>query len=406
MSNNYDSVLKEKKKYVDYVDDRPFIRRHLFLVNIFAILIILVISFVIYFNTTLSSKNIVLNDIDYFYNKFNSLYKNTGISNIDDIKFNGDISLEVDSNYDNIDDMNILRELKFNYSLISNDNNKYYSFNNDDYSFSYLEKGSKAFLTTNDMNVMYNINSNNDSKDESDIIDNIKLDKKTFTSDGKIVVSVSFSVDGNIVNDYLNSLSNNYFSLLNLFNIKIDNNTKYDITVKNDIFANDIISIKVVKKDDNNRGVLYISDNTFIYSDDNDNNYKGIFDIKDDSFMFKLYEGEELKIVLSGKGNDNSYVYNYQVINVVDNATIQIKKDNINTIYTVNMKKENGDKYVNILAIISNNNTSIDIDNIDFLNNSFISYDKLNDDDKDNLNNYIFKYYNCLKRLFNYVDNG
>lgn len=406
MSNNYDSVLKEKKKYVDYVDDRPFIRRHLFLVNIFAILIILVISFVIYFNTTLSSKNIVLNDIDYFYNKFNSLYKNTGISNIDDIKFNGDISLEVDSNYDNIDDMNILRELKFNYSLISNDNNKYYSINNDDYSFSYLEKGNKAFLTTSDMNVMYNINSNNDSKDENDIIDNIKLDKKTFTSDGKIVVSVSFSVDGNIVNDYLNSLSNNYFSLLNLFNIKIVNNTKYDITVKNDIFTNDIISIKVVKKDDNNRGVLYISDNTFTYSDDNDNNYKGVFDIKDDSFMFKLYEDEELKIVLSGNGNDNSYVYNYQVINVVDNATIQIKKDNINTIYTVNMKKEKGDKYMNILATISNNNTSIDIDNLEFLNNKFVLYDKLDETDKKKVDEYIFRYYNSLKRLFNYVDNG
>ncbi len=406
MSNNYDSVLKEKKKYVDYVDDRPFIRRHLFLVNIFAILIILVISFVIYFNTTLSSKNIVLNDIDYFYNKFNSLYKNTGISNIDDIKFNGDISLEFDSNYDNIDDMNILRELKFNYSLISNDNNKYYSINNDDYSFSYLEKGNKAFLTTSDMNVMYNINSNNDSKDENDIIDNIKLDKKTFTSDGKIVVSVSFSVDGNIVNDYLNSLSNNYFSLLNLFNIKIVNNTKYDITVKNDIFTNDIISIKVVKKDDNNRGVLYISDNTFTYSDDNDINYKGVFDIKDDSFMFKLYEDEELKIVLSGNGNDNSYVYNYQVINVVDNATIQIKKDNINTIYTVNMKKEKGDKYMNILATISNNNTSIDIDNLEFLNNKFVLYDKLDETDKKKVDEYIFRYYNSLKRLFNYVDNG
>ena len=405
MSNNYDSVLKEKKKYVDYVDDRPFIRRHLFLVNIFAILIILVISFVIYFNTTLSSKNIVLNDIDYFYNKFNSLYKNTGISNIDDIKFNGDISLEVDSNYDNIDDMNILRELKFNYSLISNDNNKYYSINNDDYSFSYLEKGSKAFLTTNDMNVMYNINSNNDSKDESDIIDNIKLDKKTFTSDGKIVVSVSFSVDGNIVNDYLNSLSNNYFSLLNLFNIKIDNNTKYDITVKNDIFANDIISIKVVKKDDNNRGVLYISDNTFTYSDDNDNNYKGVFDIKNDSFMFKFYNDEDLKFVISGKGSDNSYVYNYQVINVVDNAAIQIKKEKNKTVYTINIKKEKEDKYLNILATINNDATSIDIDNLEFLNNEFVSYSKLDEDTKKKLDDYIFKYYNSFKKLFDYVNN-
>ena len=65
MSNNYDSVLKEKKKYVDYVDDRPFIIRHLFIIDIFAILLFLFISFVIYFNTVLSSKNIVLNDLEY-----------------------------------------------------------------------------------------------------------------------------------------------------------------------------------------------------------------------------------------------------------------------------------------------------------------------------------------------------
>jgi hypothetical protein len=406
MSNNYDSVLKEKKKYVDYVDDRPFIRRHLFLVNIFAILIILVISFVIYFNTTLSSKNIVLNDIDYFYNKFNSLYKNTGISNIDDIKFNGDLSLEVDSNYDNIDDMNILRELKFNYSLISNDNNKYYSINNDDYSFSYLEKGGKAFLTTSDMNVMYNINSNNDNKDINDIIDNLKLDKQTFTSDGKIVVSVSFSVDGNIVNDYISSMGSNYSNILKMFNMRMDNNIKYDVTVKNDIFTNDIVSIKVVRRDNNNRGVLLISDNTFTYSDDNDNNYKGVFDIKNDSFMFKFYNDEDLKFVISGKGNDNSYVYNYQVINVVDNAAIQIKKEKNKTVYTINIKKEKEDKYLNILATVSNDNTSIDINKLEFLNNNFISYDKLSDDDKERFNNYIYRYYNRLNNLFNYVNNG
>lgn len=404
MSNNYDSVLKEKKKYVDYVDDRPFIRKHLFIIDMFAILLFLFISFVIYFNTVLSSKNIVLNDLEYLNNKIYSLYKNTGISNIDDIKFNGDVSLEVDSNYDNLNDMNILKELKFNYSLFSSGDNKYYSINNDDYSFSYLEKGSKAFLTTSDMNVMYNINSNNDNKDINDIIDNLKLDKQTFTSDGKIVVSVSFSVDGNIVNDYISSMGSNYSNILKMFNMRMDNNIKYDVTVKNDIFTNDIVSIKVVRRDNNNRGVLLISDNTFTYNDDNDNNYKGVFDIKNDSFMFKFYNDEDLKFVISGKGSDNSYVYSYQVINVVNNAIIQIKKESDRTIYTINIKRENDNKYMNILATVSNDNTSIDIDNLEFLNNKFVLYDKLDETDKKKVDEYIFRYYNSLKRLFDYVN--
>lgn len=404
MSNNYDSVLKEKKKYVDYVDDRPFIRRHLFIIDIFAILLFLFISFVIYFNTVLSSKNIVLNDLEYLHNRIYSLYKNTGISNIDDIKFNGDVSLEVDSNYDNLNDMDILRKLEFNYSLLLNDDNKYYSINNGDYSFSYLEKGSKAFLTTSDMNVMYNINSNNDDKDINDIIDNLRLDKHTFTSDGKIVVSVSFSVDGNIVNDYISSMGNNYSNILKIFNMKIDNNIKYDVTVKNDIFTNDIVSIKIVRRDNNNRGVLFISDNTFTYSDDNDNNYKGVFDIKDDSFMFKFYSDEELKLVISGNGSDNSYVYSYQVINVVNNAIIQIKKESDRTVYTINIKRENDNKYMNILATVSNDNTSVDIDNLEFLNNKFVWYDRLDEADKKKIDKYIFRYYNSLKGLLDYVN--
>lgn len=404
MSNNYDSVLKEKKKYVDYVDDRPFIRKHLFIIDMFAILLFLFISFVIYFNTVLSSKNIVLNDLEYLNNKIYSLYKNTGISNIDDIKFNGDVSLEVDSNYDNLNDMNILKELKFNYSLFSSGDNKYYSINNDDYSFSYLEKGGKAFLTTSDMNVMYNVNSNNDNKDINDIIDNLKLDKQTFTSDGKIVVSVSFSIDGNIVNDYISSMGSNYSNILKMFNMRMDNNIKYDVTVKNDIFTNDIVSIKIVRRDSNNRGVLLISDNTFTYNDDNDNNYKGVFDIKNDSFMFKFYNDEDLKFVISGKGSDNSYVYSYQVINVVNNAIIQIKKESDRTIYTINIKRENDNKYMNILATVSNDNTSIDIDNLEFLNNKFVLYDKLDETDKKKVDEYIFRYYNSLKRLFDYVN--
>ncbi len=404
MSNNYDSVLKEKKKYVDYVDDRPFIRKHLFIINIFALSILLPISFGIYFLTILSPQNIFLNDLNYLNNKFYNLYKNLGINDINNLNLNGNIVLEINSNYDNTDDMNLIKKLTFDYSLIEKEDNKYLSISNVDYPFSYLEKNSRAFLATSDMNVIYDTNTEK-TKDINEISNSIDLTKQTFISDGKIVTNLSFEIDGNTINELLNSFSKKYINILKLFNIDFDNSAKYEFTFKNDIFTNNIISIKIVKRSENNREVLVINDNTFTYSDDNDNNYKATLDIKNNDFTFKFYNQEKLKFVISGKGNDNSYVYNYQVINVVDNAAIQIKKEKNKTVYTINIKKEKEDKYLNILATINNDATSIDIDNLEFLNNEFVSYSKLDEDTKKKVDDYIFKYYNSFKNLFDYVNN-
>lgn len=403
MSNNYDSVLKEKKKYVDYVDDRPFIRKHLFIINVFALSILLLISFGIYFLTILSPQNIFLNDLNYLNNKFYNLYKNLGINDINNLNLNGNIVLEVNSNYDNTDDINLIKKLTFDYSLLEKEGNKYLSISNVDYPFSYLEKNNKAFLATSDMNVIYDTNTEK-TKDINEISNSIDLTKQTFISDGKIVTNLSFEIDGNTINELLNSFSKKYIDILKLFNIDFDNSAKYEFTFKNDIFTNNIISIKIVKRSENNRGVLVINDNTFTYSDDNDNNYKATLNIKSNDFTFKFYNQEKLKFVISGKGNDNSYVYNYQVINVVDNAAIQIKKEKNKTVYTINVKKEKEDKYLNILATINNDATSIDIDNLEFLNNEFVSYSKLDEDTKKKLDDYIFKYYNSFKNLFDYVN--
>ena len=404
MSNNYDSVLKEKKKYVDYVDDRPFIRKHLFIINVFALSILLLISFGIYFLTILSPQNIFLNDLNYLNNKFYNLYKNLGINDINNLNLNGNIVLEVNSNYDNTDDINLIKKLTFDYSLLEKESNKYLSISNVDYPFSYLEKNNKAFLATSDMNVIYDTNAEK-TKDITEISNSIDLTKQTFISDGKIVTNLSFEIDGNTINELLNSFSKKYIDILKLFNIDFDNSAKYEFTFKNDIFTNNIISIKIVKRSENNREVLVINDNTLTYSDDNDNNYKATLDIKSNDFTFKFYNQEKLKFVISGKGNDNSYVYNYQVINVVDNAAIQIKKEKNKTVYTINIKKEKEDKYLNILATINNDAISIDIDNLEFLNNEFVSYSKLDEDTKRKLDDYIFKYYNSFKNLFDYVNN-
>ena len=59
---------------------------------------------------------------------------------------------------------------------------------------------------------------------------------------------------------------------------------------------------------------------------------------------------------------------------------------------------------MNILATVSNDNTSIDIDNLEFLNNKFVWYDRLDEADKKKVDKYIFRYYNSLKGLLDYVN--
>ena len=46
----------------------------------------------------------------------------------------------------------------------------------------------------------------------------------------------------------------------------------------------------------------------------------------------------------------------------------------------------------------------IDIDNLEFLNNKFVWYDRLDEADKKKVDKYIFRYYNSLKGLLDYVN--
>jgi hypothetical protein len=109
-----------------------------------------------------------------------------------------------------------------------------------------------------------------------------------------------------------------------------------------------------------------------------------------------------MSYILSGKGDDSSYIYNYQVINVIDNFSLQIKKDDNKINYILNIKRDNDDKYLDMLINLSlEYSNSYNNDN-SFVSNDYISYDDMNIEDREKVNNYVFKIYYSLYNLLVY----
>ncbi len=416
MANQYDSVLKEKKKYEDVVDDRHFLRRHALSIDFILIFLLLVVSFGIYFFTVLSPSSMIVSDVLEFLDSVSVIYDQFDFEDAcqEEVHLEGDVSLEVDSNYDNKEDMDFLKNLQFDYSFMDDGVVKWLEISGSDADFSYYEDVSNGYFVSDDDNILYDLeqdgslyfsyagldmNIENFLEEE---LGNIEFNQSVFVSDGELVVSVDFNLAGDKVKAMLSRLDSGNSDFVSSLSSYVSNSATYEFTFKNEVFSNDLISFKMVIRDGDYRGVLTFSDSVFEYSDA-DSTYQGVLKVEDDDFSFRFYEGEEMKFIVSGKGNDTSYVYTYQVINVVDNLSLQIKKEDLENIYTVNIKKEDEDKYLNLLATIHlkyDSNVLID-DGI--LDNEFVSYSQLGDEKKSEIDRYTYRLVNGLSNLFEYV---
>lgn len=416
MSNQYDSVLKEKKKYEEVIDDRHFLRKHALAIDFLVVVVILLISFIIYFFKVLSPSKMIYDDVMDFLNYTSAIYKNLDLDYDfkENYHFEGDVSIETDSNYDNKDDMNLLKNLNFNYSLLINDEHKMLDINSDSYDFTYYEDSKNGYYNIKDKYILYDLVKDNslyfiNQETKTDIsnfltneLNKINFKKSAFISNGELVASVEFSLTGKEVKDMLNNFNSDIYNYVVDKNL-ISDTIKYEFTIKDEIFSNDLIDLKVVIKQGDYRGVLTYQDGTFEYSDDN-HNYKGVLKVDGNDFSFRFYEGDDMKFIISGKGSNNSYIYTYQVINIVDNLSLQVKRDDSENLYTLNIKKENEDKYVNLLASISlKYDNNVNFKDLEFLKQDFKAYTELDDKEKDTIDNDTHRLSNALTNLFEYV---
>ena len=427
MDNNYNSVLKEKEKFEDVIDDRPFLRRHIFAINFLIVVLIVFISFVIYFFTILTPTSILKNDFIKIYNDFNSITSNIKIDYDLRNRFHiyGDGSIKLTTDYDNKTLVNYLNNYKVNYSSISNDN--YYLLNLDygNSKFIYEINNMEQFIDTLGYDLkLDNLNSNVSINTYYKILsivknslleelDNLELKKEVYPLNGKIVVDVNIILSGKDINRIYTNIINKLLSdseckdFINLLNSEILNRDRivndgssYSLQVRNDMFSNSIYDFKLVIRDGSYRGVISYKDNEIVY-DNGDIKYSYKLNIDNNNFEIKTSIDDKLYAVFSGSGNDSGYTYNYQVIDKVDKMSLQIKKgESYNYIFSY--VKEDRDKNCNLL-INFNISSDAEYNVVEINHEKSTDYKSLEDIDKEKIRLVNYQIYEYLKELYEYL---
>lgn len=358
MSDKYDEILKEKPKYAD---PEPLISKKnkyfkiSLLVGIILSLIVILISYIFYYNIVLASESIVLNNINKVVKKYNYIYSNIVPSYLDQ------------NNY-SIDSTISYNDRKYNYLYVKNGKEQSRTFSNEDRFITFYTVNSKNYIKTS--NIQYYIEREESKKNLSDIntmkqsleleptafiyselfngvstdlsknyynLDNVnktiddirnnfnsyiakdKYIKKLYLLNKKLIVEVNLTLNTNDLN-----------SILGDNNLKLNDNLNVNITTKNDAITNEIDNVKVVINNEtlNKRTVITYDNKSVTITDDKGTNKKIVFNKKSNYYDVKFYNNNILYSVLSLENSSNKYVYAYRVIDKLYSINLEVNKDN------------------------------------------------------------------------------
>ena len=363
MSDKYDEILKEKPKYAD---PEPLISKKnkyfkiSLLVGIILSLIVILISYIFYYNIVLASESIVLNNINKVVKKYNYIYSDI-------------IPSYLDQNNYSIDSTISYNDRKYNYLYVKNGKEQSRTFSNEDRFITFYTVNSKNYIKTS--NIQYYIEREESKKNLSDIntmkqsleleptafiyselfngvstdlsknyynLDNVnktiddirnnfnsyiakdKYIKKLYLLNKKLIVEVNLSLNTNDLN-----------SILGDNNLKLNDNLNVNITTKNDAITNEIDNVKVVINNEtqNKRTVITYDNKSVTITDDKGTNKKIVFNKKSNYYDVKFYNNNILYSVLSLENNSNKYVYAYRVIDKLYSINLEVNKENDNVKY-------------------------------------------------------------------------
>ena len=355
MSDKYDTILKEKKVYEDYTPEHPMFKKFM-LIGIFVSFIIIIISYIYYYNTFLNGEAIILNNILKLRDNYSVI-------------FNGYNSYNFDDNY-MLDGTVSVNNFNYKYTFIRDGNRiKRSFFNNDRFiSYYYVDNGSYVKFSGMDKYIsipfeLYDINSYyNDYKDINNNVysffSKILLDDNVLNINNRFYTIDNFlDVINNIKSNFTNSInSNRYNKKFYFYNgrpvVKIDLslNTKdinnilgngdnnltvlddYDviITVRNDAIMNDIKNVKVIinNKTKDTREVIFYDGVDLMYTDVSGTVYKYNLKIDSKRFNLKIFKDDVLYSALEGEEDSNKYIYSYLYMDKLEKYTLELLNDN------------------------------------------------------------------------------
>ena len=414
MNDEYNSILKEKKVYEESTSEikHPMLKKFMFL-GIFLSLIVIVVSYIVYYNTVLSSDSVLLNNSLKLLDKYSVISK--GLS------FNYDLS----NNY-MLDGSITIDNVNYDYSFIKDNNKIKRTFSNDDRSVlyyfdsdlnymklsslgdSYIEKDNSLYsmddyfkdyqsisngiynyfyniLLSSSVdslyNRLYNIDNynyiiNNIRCNFNNYIDGDKYIKKFYFYNERPVVEVDLVLNTNDINKILGNGDNN---------LELSDDYNINIVSKNDAIMNDIVEVKIIinNKTKDTREVISYIDGNIVYVDSKGISNKMVLSEKDNDFILKFYKDDVLYSVLSGKREDDKYNYTYQVIDKIENVSLEVLNNKNEYSYLLSSNLNNNISTILIDGVYSSDGAiEEDIDGV-------IRYDDMNDIQKNIINNSI-----------------
>lgn len=377
MSDNYNEILKEKKVYEDPVvsHEHKFFKLSIF-VAILITLIIIGISYLVYYNTILDSESIFLNNIQTLTSKYEIFYNN--------IKPNYNLSksytLEGNISIDNIN---------YNYSFIKDNNKIKRTFQNNNNSIMYYYDSDLSYIKLSNLGDIYiekdnnlytieeyqnNLNSIKDNfynyiydsifntspyniynklyniDNHNKVINNIKTNFNTNISSNKYLKKFYLENKEPIVEINLSLTTPDINSILENNNLQVKDNYNIVITMKNNAIDNSIKSIKVVinNKTKDTRSVITYQSDSIEFVDDDGNTTKYTLTKNSNVNYIKVYKNDILYSVLSLKIENNTNTYEYHIIDNIYNVKLTLDYNKTEYNYKLETNIDNNLKNIEV----------------------------------------------------------
>ena len=374
--SKYDKILKQEKVFREPIVKKSKYTKYI-IIYCLLFTMLLITSYIIYYNTVLSPISIIKNDFTSLAKNLENIYQNIIPSQIG-ASLEGTITSE---------------KLNYNYGLIKEGNNYYLDLSTKDSSLQYqiTPKITKTNLSTFQNNRITKENKIDYSKLKNTLNTFLKEEKyiKTFYFDKKTpIVEINFTLTDNDINSLFHTTI-----LKEKYNIII--------TLKNDALKNETKSIKVVvnNKTKNQRSTFEYQNQSLIYQNFKNEKYKFILVNNQKDFNIKIYKNEELYSILLGKSYEKSYTMTYQIINKIYNISLTKTEEKSLTIYKIVFKKEEEESKKEDTINIALNQASNTLK--EETESKEKTYRSLNQSEKTEYNEKIKQFFAPLKELIN-----
>ena len=374
--SKYDKILKQEKVFREPIVKKSKYTKYI-IIYCLLFTMLLITSYIIYYNTVLSPINIIKNDFTSLAKNLENIYQNIIPSQIG-ASLEGTITSE---------------KLNYNYGLIKEGNNYYLDLSTKDSSLQYqiTPKMTKTNLSTFQNNRITKENQIDYSKLKNTLNTFLKEEKyiKTFYFDKKTpIVEINFTLTDNDINSLFHTTI-----LKEKYNIII--------TLKNDALKNETKSIKVVvnNKNKNQRSTFEYQNQSLIYQNFKNEKYKFILVNNQKDFNMKIYKNEELYSILLGKSYEKNYTMTYQIINKIYNISLTKTEEKSLTTYKIVFKKEEEESKKEDTINIALNQASSTLK--EETESKEKTYRSLNQSEKTEYNEKIKQFFAPLKELIN-----